>query len=112
MKNEAPAENSGKSATRCAAEIYMFNPDNSRVTPRKPTCAHEGWRGQWEQFCRRDVLGWSDGLRAGLWEFNLRSESTRTRVGRCGRKGASSCCVSSKMSQESDCTFWTQTNVD
>ena len=52
----------------------MFNPDNSRVTPRKPTCGYEGWRGQWEQFCRREVLGWSDGLRPDHWEFNLRSE--------------------------------------
>ena len=65
----------------------MFNSEHSRVTPRKVTCGHEGWRGQWEHFCRRNILGWSDGHRTcGLWEFNLRSESLRTRVGRCRRR--------------------------
>ena len=51
------------------------------MTPRKPTCRDEGWRGQWEKFCRRDILGWSDGDGAGFWEFNLRSGLESADVG-------------------------------
>ena len=50
--------------------------------------------------------------KAGLWEFSLRSECTWTRVGRCGRQRASSYFTSSKMSWETDSTFWDQTDVD
>ena len=74
----------------------MFNPNNYQVTPRKLIHGHEGWRDQWGQFCRRDVLGWSDGHRADLQEFNLRSECTWTRVGRYRRQGARICYASNK----------------
>ena len=59
-----------------------------------------------------EEMSWSGVTQSQPLGFNLRSESTWTRVGKCGGQGVRSYCVSSKMSWEIDSTFWNQTDVN
>ena len=59
-----------------------------------------------------EEISWSGVTQSQPLGFNLRSESTWTRVGRCRGQGVRSCCVSSKTSWEIDSTFRDQTDVN